>query len=59
MRIVRYFGRVLNRMLQGAIAVALVAVVGLLLDKVLLGDQPRGRPSGSPVSPPEPASPTE
>lgn len=52
MRIVRYFGRLLNRMLQGAIAVALLAVVGFLLDKVLLGDQPKGRPGGSPVPPP-------
>lgn len=52
MRIVRYIGRLLNRVLQGVIAVALLAVVGFLLDKLLLGDQPRGRPGGSPTPPP-------
>lgn len=56
MRIVRFIGRLLNRVLQGAIAVALLAVVGFLLDKLLLGDQPRGRPGGSPVPAPEPPS---
>ena len=58
MRIVRFIGRLLNRILQGAIAVALLAVVGFLLDKLLLGDQPRGRPGGSPLPPaPPPAEP--
>lgn len=56
MPIVRFFGRLLNRAIQGIVAVAIVAVVGMLLDRVLLGDTPKGRP-GRAETPSQPGSP--
>ena len=56
MKIVRILGRLLARVLQGAVAVAIVAAVGFLLDKALLGDTPRGRPGAAPVPPPPPSN---
>jgi hypothetical protein len=44
MFIVRWLGRLLNRTIQGAVALAVIAAVGFLLDRALLGDAPRRGP---------------